>query len=485
MSDDFVDILDEAATRLRDGEPLDRILVAYPGFAAALAPLLDNAASLEQLQAVSRPKRVDDAADRRIFLEQAAHYRQQKEPAILPVSTGLLARLNAWRQERLRWQATTRLQENRPMFALLVKIIVIAALGLGAAGGTVAAAADSLPDSALYPVKIGVEDVRLSLAGGPAEEAELAMAFVQERVREMQEIVLKGDAPDEALMTRFHLQLQTALQQAAQVDDDEELNGLLQRLQQRLQAEENELAATQARLQIQEQVREQLQVAEQALKQAGDGVAAGIGEPALYRFRYAYGRPEDLPPQPDVVPPAEEPVQNQWQQRQGEPAGEANDPQTGQETAPVRSQEQKGDLDRTQPSGGQPEGAPAGPSGPANNQNSQGEPACEPAPAGEPAQQQDQNQNQNQDQNQQQGPSSIAPGPVLTMEQERTQEETGPLADPPCENGAQTLTETQAGPPEEYPEPSQTQEQSGGETPEPVELPAQPPTETHPGSGNG
>jgi hypothetical protein len=474
MSDDFLDILDEAATRLRDGEPLDSVLVAYPGFAAVLAPLLESAAYLAQLQAVSRPKRVEDAADRRIFLEQAAHCRQQKEPAILPVSPSLLARLNAWRQERLRWPATRRLQENRPMFALLVKIIVIAALGLGAAGGTVAAAAGSLPDSALYPVKIGVEDVRLSLAGGPAEEAELAMAFVQERVREMQEIALKGDAPDEALMTRFHLQLQTTLQQAAQVDDDEELNGLLQRLQQRLRAEENELATAQARLQIHEQVRERLQIAEQALKQAGDGVAAGIGEPALYRYRYAYGRPADLPPQPDVVPPAEEPVQNQMQQRQGVPAGEANGPQGGQETAPVRSQEQKGDLDRKQDHGGQPEGAPAGPAGPANNQNGQGE------PADEPAQQQYQNQNQNQDQNQnqQQGPSSLAPGPVLTMEQERTQEEAGPLADPPCENGAQTLTETQAGPPEEYPEPSQTQEQS-------VDPPAQPPTETHPGSGNG
>jgi hypothetical protein len=334
------------------------------------------------------------------------------------------------------------------MYALLAKILVIAALGLGAAGGTVAAAAGSLPDSALYPLKIGIEEARLSLASDPAAGAELAMSFVQERVREMKELALKGEVPDEPLMARFHLQLQTSLQQAAQVDDDGALNSLLQRTRQQLRAQENELAQTQPH--VREQAREQLRLAEQALAQAREEVEIGLDEPAVYRWRNTHARPEDAPEQPEVLPPPDV----RYEESQQGPAGDAPGPQVGSDGAPVRNQEDYGpsdnrpeDLDdpvRQREENGPPADAPAGAGTPQNQQQNG-------APAGEPAKKQ----------NQQMGPSSELLLPALPAA--RTQEQAGPLAAPPYDYGLQSMLQLQTGPPEEYPEPAftQTMEQNG------------------------
>lgn len=453
MSYDLAEILDQAVTRLRDGEERESVLAAFPSHAPALAPLLESAAAFAYLQPVTLPHRTELAADRRVFLEQAAQWRRQVELRNRAVSASPLARLKAWTLERLRWPLTARTEENRRMYALLAKVLVIAALGLGAAGGTVAAAAGSLPDSALYPLKIGIEEARLSLANDPAAEAELAMSFVQERVREMKELALKGEVPDEPLMTRFHLQLQTSLQQAAQVDDDDALNGLLQRTRQQLRAQENELAQTQAQMreQVREQAREQLRLAEQALAQARAEVEAGLAEPALYRWRHTDARPEDAPEQPEVLPPPDV----RYEEPQQGPAGDAPGPQVGPDGAPVRNQQDYGpsdnrpeDLDaplREREENGPPADAPAGPGTPAQNQQQNGAPASEPA----------------KKQNQQRSPSSELLPPALSAV--RTQEQAGPLAAPPYDYGLQSMLQLQAGPPDEYPEPAftQTMEQNG------------------------
>jgi hypothetical protein len=454
---EFVDVLDEAVSQLRDGDEVNKVLVTFPTDAPELAPLLESVAALTQLAPVEMPARADLAADRYHFLEQAEQLRTRGAAvrsanfAGLAISPGLFARLKMWTQKTFRWPFPARTEERRPMFALLVKMIVIAAIGLGVAGGTVAAASESLPDTALYPVKIGIEDVRLALANGPADEAELTMAFVQERVQEMRQLALAGEVPTEALMNRFHVQLQTALRHMAQIDDDAELTGLMLQTRQQIMAEVNDLAQTQ--LQVREQARVRLEEAQGALVRAGDDIDAGIAEPALYRYRYAENRPEDAPDQPDVLPPPVIQQENQLQQ-QG-PSENAPGPQNGVAPGetPLRNQEDngpsenrpdfRGDPERDrQESGPNPE-SPAGTGEPVQNQYRKGS-GDSTAPAGEP------------DQTKQQGPSSAVPveGPALVAAQTATQ--TGPLADPPSDTGllyqyyqevdpAMTQTATQAG----------------------------------------
>lgn len=341
------------------------------------------------------------------------------------------------------------------MFALLAKIVVVIAVGLSAAGGTVAAAAGSLPDSALYPVKIGVEDIRLSLAEEPAEQAKLAMEFAGERLQELQQMALQGVAPTDEVMNRLHVQLQTALQKTAQIEDDEELLGLLQQLRQQIRLQEEELA--EMPVPVQARVRAQIQKAQEELSVALAAVEDGLQDVGQYRWRHAENRPDDAPPQPEMLPQPETPAVNQF--RHGAPAEEVEETEVDEpeeETSPEPKGAQKGDLerDRIQDQTNRPEDAPGGPAGPV--QDGPGEPVQEPGQPGEPV----------QNKNQQQGPSSELPVPAQTTV--RTQEQTGPLADPPTDNGEQTLTQEQDGPPEEYPEPTMTQE---GQQPEETTQP--------------
>lgn len=417
---EFVDVLDEAVAQLRDGDEVDSVLVAFPTDAPALAPLLESAAALAQLHEVEMPARADLAADRYHFLEQAAQLRERTtSPSFThlspwAVSPGLLARLKTWTQKTLRWPFPPRTEERQPMFALLAKIIVIAALGLGAAGGTVAAAAGSLPDTALYPVKLGVEELRMALTGDPVEQAELAMEQVQARLGELQKLMVRGVEPTEETMNRFHVQLQNALQKMAQLEDDEELKGLLQQTREQIRVQENELEEVKLQLHVRAQAQAKLGIIEETLALTAGDLEAGLVDPALYRHRYAEGRPEDAPEQPDVEPPAA-------LQQKG-PAGDATGPQE-----PVRQQQDNGPSDarpedleepvrNREEVGPQPEE----PGVPVQNQEGEGNGPAEEAPgSGEPIQNENQNEYKNQNENSQD---------IQSQEQEQQQNQ-GPTSE--------------------------------------------------------
>ena len=93
-----------------------------------------------------------------------------------------------------------------------VKVLVALALIFGATAGTVSASQESLPGSVLYPVKVGYEDVRLSLTQDPEAKALLAMAFAEERVDEAVQLVEDGDEVPEPLAARYQLQVGLAIQ---------------------------------------------------------------------------------------------------------------------------------------------------------------------------------------------------------------------------------------------------------------------------------
>lgn len=75
---------------------------------------------------------------------------------------------------------------------ILVIVLTLSAVG----GGTVYAAQDSLPGDALYPVKLGAEQIRMMLPGDDVVKAERALSFAERRVGEMVALVEKGRPQD-------------------------------------------------------------------------------------------------------------------------------------------------------------------------------------------------------------------------------------------------------------------------------------------------
>lgn len=444
---DFESILDTATARLADGEALPSILADYPAEAGTLSPLLTVAAALEGALPVQLPAPDQFQADRDAFLAQVQLLQQQPIPAPLPV------RLKEWIVDIFSGQSFNEVypgKEHSRMSSLLIKAMLIFSLVLGATGGTAVMAANSLPDSPVYSLKLTMEQARLALAGDPAEQAQLHLQMAQIRAQEMVQLALQGDTPDEATQTRLQQQLNLALQLAAGLDNQQML-GVLAQTQAMVQAQTQAIAQTQA--QVGEPAQTALQQANQFMQQIGQTVDAGLADPLAFRNRFGPNRPVDAPEQttpepqqnqqagPTVEAPAStpapncpagdcEPVRARQQTSQGDelPAGAQNQQQTGQNA------EKPGNLDC--PSGdckpvgdenkyGQQDDNTGGPHGdqdctttdcvPVGDANKVGQDDSAGGPNGtpseEPAQQQTQEQKQVQQQEQSAQPAEPTPQP--------------------------------------------------------------------------
>src|SRR4030042_2341163 len=78
--------------------------------------------------------------------------------------------------------------------ASVVIAVVLALSALGA--GTAYASQASLPGDTLYPVKLGTEQVIMTLSGDDAARAERALGFADKRIREMEALAQKGRSQD-------------------------------------------------------------------------------------------------------------------------------------------------------------------------------------------------------------------------------------------------------------------------------------------------
>ena len=83
---------------------------------------------------------------------------------------------------------------SRFSMASVILVIVVALIALG--GGTVYAAQDSLPGDALYPVKLGTEQVIMLLPGNDVVKAERAVGFAERRIGELEALAEKGHPQD-------------------------------------------------------------------------------------------------------------------------------------------------------------------------------------------------------------------------------------------------------------------------------------------------
>ncbi|MBC8249454.1 MAG: hypothetical protein H8E90_07225 [Anaerolineales bacterium] len=79
---------------------------------------------------------------------------------------------------------------------VLAAIVAVAVIGFG----TVAASADSLPHSPLYPVKRTTERVQLLLTFSPSGKAHLHLAFAERRLNETMELMSCCNSVDDAIL---------------------------------------------------------------------------------------------------------------------------------------------------------------------------------------------------------------------------------------------------------------------------------------------
>jgi hypothetical protein len=149
----FNNILNECLERLLTGqETVEQCLQRYPEFAAELEPLLRTAVMMNK------------AADVKPSAEFRARARYQMQLKMTQAKTPL------------------RITRAVPRWAIAVcTVMLVFVLG----GGTVLAAANTMPGNPLYAVKLATENIQVKLAGSEARKAELYLAMTNERVTEM------------------------------------------------------------------------------------------------------------------------------------------------------------------------------------------------------------------------------------------------------------------------------------------------------------
>jgi hypothetical protein len=123
------------------------------------------------------------------------------------------------------------------MYTLMALVVTISLL-FGSAGTTVYAAQASLPNEPLYPVKTWSEDTRLSLAISLQKKLDLTLGFTNRRIDEISRLQAGGELLPARTATRLEMELDSALQFAAGMDDPQMVHALSQiRLQAEIQAQ--------------------------------------------------------------------------------------------------------------------------------------------------------------------------------------------------------------------------------------------------------
>ncbi|MBM4443750.1 MAG: hypothetical protein FJ020_00430 [Chloroflexi bacterium] len=195
MAERFDSILSECIDRVLQGESLESCLARYPEQSGELAPLLRTALAARQASAVEpRP-------DFKARVRYEVHSR-----AAASGRAGAQKGMPFWG-----WV---------PRWAVVVAAVFLVVLVAGS--GTVAASSGTVPGDTLYSVKTGTERVRLFFAFSDVAKAKLQAGFAGRRVREMARIARRGDVIRlEALRIRFNQHLARVDQLAARIAESD------------------------------------------------------------------------------------------------------------------------------------------------------------------------------------------------------------------------------------------------------------------------
>ncbi len=393
MNENLTDVLDVAAGRLMAGESLSDILTDYPAHADELNMLLNTVTDLDTVRSVEMPAAEDMQLDRNEFLATALKMQPQA------VSLTPMERLKVWIGHYLpTFNLVYPRKEQWRMSTLLIKAVIVLGVIFGSMGGTAVYAAQSLPGSPVYPLKLTMEQARIALASGPAEQANLYLRLIQVRTQEMEQLVQQGDVPDEGTLNRLQNQINQAFQLASQLPDDQ-MQGVLTQAQQMLQTEEQRMAQTQAM--AGEAAQEPLQQVQQFLHQARTAAQTGVAEPQAFRHSFQHGNPV-APGGPPSNEPTIEPTVEPSVEPSAEPSVEPTEEPTTEPTDEPNQYQQQNQYSQG-PTGPCNEGEECEPGGPIQNQHENqyqhsqgpGEPQANPTCEGNCDPDPNANQNQN------------------------------------------------------------------------------------------
>lgn len=162
------------------------------------------------------------AQGRAKFLSQAVAIREE---AVSPLP---IMRLREWFDKFK--------QPKEIKMTTLMTILTIAGLLVGGGAGTVYAAQDSLPNDALYAVKIASENVQLQLANSAEEEFALHAEHAERRCEEIAALLAEGVVPPEEAALRLQEEIQAMLQLTSEMEGEAQAHAML-RTQTMLQAQ--------------------------------------------------------------------------------------------------------------------------------------------------------------------------------------------------------------------------------------------------------
>jgi hypothetical protein len=290
MKNNMTESLEIALKKIRAGEPVEEVLAQFPDESADLRPLVVMAETFRGFEAVEMPTQAERVEDRKAFLAQARSIDDRA------VSLPLVVRHKKWTSTINSWFNPPTSKEIKPMTILLMRAAIALLLVIASMGGTAALAANSLPDSALYPAKMAMEHVQLRLTGNPERRATQNLVMAQERVTEMVRLVEKGVDPGDAIILKLEQHLNTALQLAARLGDNS-MYTILNNAQEMIRTQLQEL--NRVRAQVQEPCEECLCQVIQLLEWAQVRVQEGLQDGNAFRLRFQYG---ESPPSGELPP---------------------------------------------------------------------------------------------------------------------------------------------------------------------------------------
>jgi hypothetical protein len=299
----FQRLLEHCLQELTHAGDIEASLRRYPEHADRLRPLLEVAQATRRYYSDVPAAPGGLTAGRERLLAVAVQQRARDGSEVSP------ARIT---DERPGTQIRKLAPAIKLMAILLAVVIGMAALG----SGIVRAADESLPGDLLYPVKLAMEDVRLSLPRASGNCVDLAMRFTEERAEEIRTLTAAGRRVPEETTIRMENHIKHALTQAAWASDEERA-GLLMQIAERTRAQERMLGQAQATApqRAQAELKRAMAVCQEGAEVAEDG----LGDPNAFlrRYRHRQRIPEPTR-EPDQATVSPEDTQEQDHDRQGD-----------------------------------------------------------------------------------------------------------------------------------------------------------------------
>jgi hypothetical protein len=183
MNLDFRQVVEECIARMRAGASLESCLERYPQYAKDLQPILRTARSLQALKVPQERLESVQAGRERLFAAYA-----QKTAAQQAVSESSFPRL----LQRILTKLTGKeILDMKLVARFAIALLLVVSIILGG-GITAKVSASALPGDALYPLKLGLEDLNLLFANDPQVRQQIELQNQATRQQEVQSVLKLG-----------------------------------------------------------------------------------------------------------------------------------------------------------------------------------------------------------------------------------------------------------------------------------------------------